>query len=299
MKEVLLQTNLPGIKLLKRGKVRDVYDLGDELLVVATDRISAYDVVMPNGIPGKGVVLNQMSLFWFNFTRELVANHVIAGNFSDYPAELQPFEDQLAGRSMLVQEADPVVPFECVVRGYLAGSGWRDYRETGKVCDIELPPDLRESERLSEPIFTPATKAEQGHDENVSFLRLVRGIGEGPAYQLRSFSIALYKKAAEYAEARGIIIADTKLEFGMTRGGWRLIDEVFTSDSSRFWPKDQYEPGRPQDSFDKQFLRDWLDSIGWDHKPPAPQLPPDIVQKTAEKYKEAYERLVGTAVGTV
>jgi phosphoribosylaminoimidazole-succinocarboxamide synthase len=291
--EILLTTNLPGVPLLVRGKVRDVYELPDDkLLIVATDRISAYDVVMPNGIPGKGVLLNQMSLFWFSHTRELVANHVITGNFGDYPRELQPFEDQLAGRSMLVQKALRV-PFECVVRGYLSGSGWRDYQRSGKVCGIELPPDLRESERLAEPIFTPATKAEQGHDENVPFGVMTKNLGEGLAHGLRRFSIAVYEKARTYAEARGIIIADTKLEFGMTPGGLRLIDEIFTPDSSRFWPKDDYEPGRPQNSFDKQFLRDWLDSIGWDRQPPVPVLPYDIVENTAAKYRKAYEWLIG------
>lgn len=294
MKEVLLQTNLPIVPLFARGKVRDVYDLGDELLIVATDRISAYDVVMPNGIPGKGVILNQMSLFWFNLTRELVANHVITGNIGDYPRALRVFEDRLAGRSMLVQKALRI-DFECVVRGYLAGSGWKDYRETGKVCGIELPPDLRESERLPEPIFTPATKAESGHDQNVPFGQMERTLGAGMANNLRYYSLLLYEKCRTHAEKQGIIIADTKLEFGMTKGGLHLIDEVFTPDSSRFWPKDKYEPGRPQESFDKQFLRDWLDSIGWDRKPPAPELPDDIVQKTAAKYQEAYERLVVAA----
>lgn len=293
--DVLLETNLPGVPLYGRGKVRDVYDLGDKLLIIATDRISAYDYVMPTGIPGKGMILNQMSLFWFNLTRVIVPNHVITANIGDYPRELREFEDQLAGRSMLVRKARRI-DFECVVRGYLAGSGWRDYRETGKICGIELPPGLRESERLPEPIFTPATKAESGHDINVSLDMMISTIGTGIASLMSWRSSDVYQISRDYAESHGIIIADTKLEFGIVSGEWgrlHLIDELLTPDSSRFWPADQYEPGRPQNSFDKQFLRDYLDSIGWDRKPPAPALPDEIVQKTAEKYQEAYQRLVG------
>lgn len=291
MSEILLQTDLPGLQLFSRGKVRDIYDLDDRLLIVATDRISAYDCVMPNGIPDKGRILTQMSLFWFNLTRDIVQNHLIAAAVGEYPEALRRYADQLEGRSMLVRKAKRI-DVECVVRGYLAGSGWREYRATGMISGIRLPAGLRESERLPEPIFTPATKADSGHDENISFEQVTQAVGDALARRLREISLAIYQKARDYADGRGILIADTKFEFGLINGEVILIDEVLTPDSSRFWPKDKYTPGRPQASFDKQFVRDYLDSIGWDHQPPAPELPEAIVRQTTERYQEAYQRLV-------
>jgi phosphoribosylaminoimidazole-succinocarboxamide synthase len=292
MEQAITKIDLPGIKRFTQGKVRDVFDLGDRLLIVASDRISAFDCVMPNGIPGKGKILTAMSLFWFDLMADVAENHLIASDVDAYPSELQKFRDLLEGRSMLVRKAERF-DVECVVRGYLAGSGWREYRESGAICGIRLPEGLREADRLPEPIFTPATKADSGHDENISFERAGALIGSERATQLRDMSIAVYEKAWAYADARGIIIADTKFEFGLCDGRVILIDEIFSSDSSRFWPKDRYEPGRSQDSFDKQFVRDYLETLDWDKTPPAPELPEEIVQKSLEKYREAYKRLAG------
>jgi phosphoribosylaminoimidazole-succinocarboxamide synthase len=290
---VISTTEFKTLKLKGRGKVRDIYDLGDRLLIVATDRMSAFDVVMPNPIPDKGRVLTQLSKFWFDLTKDIVPNHVISTEVKDYPKECEPYQEMLRGRSMLVMKTD-VLPVECVVRGYLSGSGWEEYRKTGEVCGIRLPKGLVESSKLEEPVFTPATKAEMGlHDENIPFERVEKIIGNDLARKVKSLSMAVYKKARDFAEQRGILIADTKMEFGMKGGKLILIDELLTPDSSRFWPKDEYQPGGPQKSFDKQFLRDYLLSIHWDKNPPAPQLPDEIIQKTREKYLEAYERLVG------
>jgi phosphoribosylaminoimidazole-succinocarboxamide synthase len=278
-------TSLTELKLHSRGKVREMYDLGDELLMVASDRISAYDVIMPNPIPDKGRVLTQMSLFWFEQTAAICPNHFLS---EDVPAEAE-------GRAVRVRRLE-MYPVECVVRGYLSGSGWREYRESGAVCGIELPSGLRESDRLQEPIFTPATKAEIGdHDENIDFDRAVEITGSRPLMEeLRRVSIEIYQHAADHAGKRGIILADTKFEFGASPGAEIVLaDEVLTPDSSRFWPADEYEPGRSQRSFDKQYLRDWLDEIGWDHKPPAPELPPEVIDNTRARYLEAYERITG------
>ena len=288
----MMYVDLPGVKRFARGKVRDVFDLGDRLLIVASDRISAFDCVMPNGIPGKGKILTTMSLFWFDLMEDVVENHLIASDVDAYPPELQRFREVLEGRSMLVRKAERF-DVECVVRGYLAGSGWREYRESGTICGIKLPEGLRESDRLPETMFTPATKAETGHDENISFERAVELIGSERAAQLRDLSIAVYEKARDYADARGVLIADTKFEFGLCDGRVILIDEILSPDSSRFWPKDRYEPGRSQDSFDKQFVRNYLETLDWDKTPPAPELPEEVVRKTLEKYGEAYRRLVG------
>jgi phosphoribosylaminoimidazole-succinocarboxamide synthase len=287
------RTEIKSLVLKGRGKVRDLYELGDRLLIIATDRISAFDVVMPNPIPDKGRVLTQLSNFWFGLTKEIVSNHVISTKVKDFPEECQPYQEILSGRSMLVAKTD-VLPVECVVRGYLSGSGWEEYQRTGKVCGISLPEGLLESSKLEEPIFTPATKAEMGeHDENITFERVETLLGNDLARKIRIFSIAVYKKARDFAETKGIIIADTKMEFGMKDGKLLLIDELLTPDSSRFWPKNEYLPGGPQKSFDKQFLRDYLLSIKWNKTPPAPDLPEEIIRKTREKYLEAYERLVG------
>ena len=292
MAEPLLETNLTDVPLLNRGKVRDIYDLGDQLLIVATDRISAFDVVMPNGIPDKGRVLTQMSLFWFDFTKDIVENHLISADPAAYPAPLAPHAEALAGRSMLVRRAE-VMPVECVVRGYLAGSGWREYRENGTVCGIELPKGLRESDKLPEPIFTPATKAESGHDINITPEQAIEIAGEQAYREVERLSLAVYTKAGDYARDRGIILADTKFEFGRHGDGLILIDEVLTPDSSRFWPADEYEPGRAQRSFDKQPVRDYLESTGWDKAPPAPELPPEVVASTSERYRAALRLLTG------
>ncbi|OGP88914.1 MAG: phosphoribosylaminoimidazolesuccinocarboxamide synthase [Deltaproteobacteria bacterium RBG_16_47_11] len=290
---VISTTECKNLKLKGRGKVRDIYDLGDCLLIVATDRMSAFDVVMPNPIPDKGRILTQLSKFWFDLTKDIVPNHVLSTKVEDYPKDCQPYQEMLRDRSMLVTKTE-VLPVECVVRGYLSGSGWEEYRTTGEVCGIRLPKGLGESSKLGEPIFTPATKAEMGlHDENINFEKVEKIIGKDLAQKVKSFSLAIYKKARDFAEQRGILIADTKMEFGMKGGKLILIDELLTPDSSRFWPKDEYQVGGPQKSFDKQFLRDYLLSIRWDKSPPAPQLPEEIVQKTREKYLEAYERLVG------
>jgi phosphoribosylaminoimidazole-succinocarboxamide synthase len=290
---VISTTEFKTLKLKGRGKVRDIYDLGDRLLIVATDRMSAFDVVMPNPIPDKGRILTQLSRFWFDLTKDLVPNHVLSTEVGDYPKECQPYREMLRGRSMLVVKTE-VLPVECVVRGYLSGSGWEEYQKTGEVCGIKLPKGLRESSKLEEPIFTPATKAEIGlHDENIPFEKVEKTVGKDLARKVRTISLSIYKKARDFAEQRGILIADTKMEFGMKGEKLILIDELLTPDSSRFWPKDDYRPGGPQKSFDKQYLRDYLLSIRWDKSPPAPQLPEEIVRKTREKYLEAYERLVG------
>ena len=290
---VISTTEFKTLTLKGRGKVRDIYDLGDRLLIVATDRMSAFDVVMPNPIPDKGRILTQLSKFWFDLTKEIVPNHVISTEVKDYPKACEPYQEMLKGRSMLVMKAE-VLPVECVIRGYLSGSGWEEYRKTGEVCGIRLPKGLLESSKLEEPIFTPATKAEMGlHDENINFERVEKIVGKDLADRLKILSLAIYKKARDVAEKKGIIIADTKMEFGVKDKNLILIDELLTPDSSRFWPKDGYQPGGPQKSFDKQFLRDYLLSIRWDKSPPAPQLPEEIVRKTREKYLEAYERLVG------
>ncbi len=290
----LLETSLPGVALWRKGKVRDVYDLGERLLVVATDRLSAFDVVLPTGIPGKGILLTQMSLHWFRLLADVAPNHVVTAEVSEYPVELRRFRHQLEGRSMIVVKTD-VLPVECVVRGYLAGSGWKDYRATGSVCGIALPKDLRESDRLEPPIFTPATKAETGHDENISYAVMASTVGVERAAEARRVSLGIYSRARAHAEARGIILADTKFEFGVRDGQLLWIDEALTPDSSRFWPRDGYVPGRSQPSFDKQFVRDYLETLRWDKRPPGPQLPPDVVARTVEKYVEAFERLRGEA----
>ncbi|MBI4467378.1 MAG: phosphoribosylaminoimidazolesuccinocarboxamide synthase [Acidobacteria bacterium] len=288
----LRETQLTGLKLFSRGKVRDLYELGDRLLIVATDRISAFDFVLASEIPDKGRVLNQLSLFWFETLRDVVPSHFLTASLADYPAELHPFQNQLRGRSMLVVKARPV-RVECVARGYLAGSGWKDYQQTGRICGIPLPAGRRESEALPEPIFTPATKATSGHDVNISFDEMVSGVGGPLAEQLRTLTLALYQRAAEIARARGLLIADTKFEFGLRDDRLLLIDEVLTPDSSRFWAADTYCPGQPQPAFDKQFVRDYLERSGWNKQPPAPPLPPEVIQATRERYLEAYRRLTG------
>jgi phosphoribosylaminoimidazole-succinocarboxamide synthase len=288
----LLETKIPGLRLWRRGKVRDVYDLGERLLVVATDRISAFDVVLPTGIPQKGVVLTQLSLFWFQLLEGLTPNHVVTGDVAEYGPALQPYRDQLEGRSMLVVKTDPF-PVECVVRGYITGSGWKDYQATGAVCGIELPRGLKESDRLDPPIFTPSTKAETGHDENISFERMAGIVGAARAAELRDLSLEIYRRARAHAEGRGVILADTKFEFGTRDGRVVWIDEALTPDSSRFWSREAYAPGRSQPSYDKQFVRDYLESIRWNKQPPAPSLPDDVVDRTRAKYLEAYERITG------
>src|SRR5581483_1943978 len=290
---VLLQTDFPDLELFASGKVRDVYSVGsDHLLFVATDRISAFDYVLATGIPHKGRVLTQLSLFWFEFLKDVVPNHLVTAKVNQYPAEVKKYADQLCGRSMLVRRAE-MFPVECVVRGYLSGSGWKEYKTSGSVCGIRLPTGLRESEQLPEPIFTPATKATTGHDENISFERMSQLVDPEDACQLRDLSLAIYKKAADYARGKGIIIADTKFEFGRTAAGITLADEVLTPDSSRFWPADKYKPGMTQESFDKQYVRDYLEEIRWNKQPPAPALPANVAQRTSEKYVEAYRQLTG------
>ena len=290
--EPLLLLDLPGVPKIKSGKVREVFDLGDRLLFVATDRISAFDCVMPNGIPRKGEVLTQLSHFWFGQTESLVPNHLLAKAGDPLPPQLQPFAAQLAGRSMIVKKATPLT-IECVVRGYLAGSGWKEYQRSQTVCGIPLPVGLQESSELPEPIFTPATKAETGHDENIPFETAAKLVGADIAERARDLSLRIYNFARDYARKRGIIIADTKFEFGLFNGELLLIDEVLTPDSSRFWPADKFQPGQAQPSFDKQFVRDYLETLTWDKSPPAPSLPPLIVSRTQAKYLEAYERLTG------
>ena len=290
---MLLRTDFSELELYASGKVRDLYLVdSDHLLFVATDRISAFDYVLATGIPQKGRVLTQLSLFWFDFLKGIVPNHLATADVRQYPRELQKHADQLRGRSMLVVKAD-MIAIECVVRGYLSGSGWKEYKASGSVCGIALPAGLRESDKLPLPIFTPAIKATSGHDENISFEHMVTLAGRELSEQLRDLSVKVYQAAADYAEKRGIIIADTKFEFGLTPGGLVLADEVLTPDSSRFWPTDKYRPGGPQDSFDKQYVRDYLEAIKWDKHPPAPALPPEVAARTSEKYVEAYTQLTG------
>jgi phosphoribosylaminoimidazole-succinocarboxamide synthase len=290
---VLLKTNFPDLKLHASGKVRDVYNIDDQqLLFVASDRISAFDYVLATGIPHKGQVLNQISLFWFDFLADVVPNHLITADVEKYPPQVKKYADQLRGRSMLVRSAE-IFPVECIVRGYISGSAWKEYKATGKVSGIALPAGLKESDAFPEPIFTPSTKATTGHDENISFDQMCETIGVENASHLRDLALRVYKKAANYARQRGIIIADTKFEFGRTPKGITLADEVLTPDSSRFWPADKYAPGRAQDSYDKQYVRDYLEQIHWNKQPPAPSLPPDVARRTSEKYLEAYLQLTG------
>jgi phosphoribosylaminoimidazole-succinocarboxamide synthase len=289
--EVLLETKLP-LPLRTRGKVRDIYDLGETLLFIATDRISAFDCVLGSGIPCKGRVLTQMSLFWFDFLKDIVPSHLLTADIGEFPRKVARYRKLLDGRSMLVKKAE-MLPVECVARGYLAGSGWKEYQKTGKICDIPLPAGLRESDRLPEPIFTPATKATSGHDMNVPFRYVADLLGIELAGRLRDLTLEIYQRAANYALERGIILADTKFEFGFVDGELVLADEVLTPDSSRYWPADRYQPGGPQVSFDKQYVRDYLETLPWDKRPPAPSLPGDVVEKTSEKYQEAYARLTG------
>jgi len=291
--DALLHTDFPDLELYASGKVRDLYRVDNEhLLFIATDRISAFDYVLATGIPHKGSVLTQLSLFWFDFLKDSVPNHLVTADVDRYPQHLRKYRDQLRGRSMLVVHAD-MVPVECVVRGYISGSAWKEYRETGTVCGISMPSGLRESDKLPEPIFTPATKANTGHDENISFSEMKKITGASLSEQLRELSLRIYSAAADYAAARGIIIADTKFEFGRTAAGLVLADEVLTPDSSRFWPADSYTPGRGQESFDKQYVRDYLEKIHWNKQPPAPALPPDVAENTSAKYREAFRRLTG------
>ena len=290
--EILLKTDLP-LPLVGRGKVRDIYQAGRDLLIVSTDRISAFDYILPTGIPRKGEVLNRLSLFWFDYLKGVIPNHVLTADVDNYPAVLRRHAAQLRGRSMLVNRAE-MIQVECVARGYLSGSGWKEYRDTGSVCGIPLPSGLRESDRLPEPIFTPATKAESGHhDENISFDRMAALVTSATAERLRAATLDIYKTAAAYAETKGIIIADTKFEFGFVDGSLVLADEILTPDSSRFWPRSEYVPGGPQPSYDKQFVRDYLESIRWNKQPPAPVLPDDVVERTSAKYREAYRLLAG------
>jgi len=281
---------LDGLKFFKSGKVREVYDMGDKLLIISTDRISCFDVILPTPIPGKGEVLTQVSKFWFEFTKDIVGNHLISADVDNFPPELTSYKNVISGRSMLVKKAQPF-PVECIVRGYLSGSGWKDYKRTGCICGIKLPAGLRQSDKLPEVIFTPSTKAEVGHDENVSQRYIENKIGKETADKIKKFSIEVYTKARDYAQERGIIIADTKFEFGISDGEIILIDEVLTPDSSRFWPMDEYSPGKAQPSFDKQFVRDYLETLDWDKTPPGPELPDEIVNKTKEKYQQALKIL--------
>lgn len=297
--DVITETNFHGLRFLKRGKVRDMYETSESVLIVATDRLSAFDVVMPQGIPYKGMVLTQISSYWFDRMIDIVPNHLISSDVESFPPECRPYEKQLRGRSMLVKRAKPL-PVECIVRGYISGSGWKEYEEQRSICGIRLPAGLRESEKLPEPIFTPSTKAEIGiHDENISFDDAVKLIGQEVAERIRDLSLAVYKRACTIAEERGIIIADTKMEFGFAEdgtGNLMLIDELLTPDSSRFWPKDTYGPGRAQESFDKQYVRDYLLSIDFNRKPPGPPLPDHVIATTSQKYLEALERLTGKAL---
>jgi len=297
MNKPISETDFPDLKLLKRGKVRDVYDLGEHLLMVATDRISAFDVVMPDPVPDKGIILTQISLFWFDIMQPLIENHVLARNVKQYPKICQPYAEVLRGRSMLVKKAQPL-PVECIVRGYISGSGWKEYTDSGSICGIALPAGLKESQQLPEPIFTPSTKAEQGeHDINIDFNATVDLIGKANAEKIRDLSIAIYKKGAAMADQKGIIIADTKFEFGSIDDDIILIDEILTPDSSRFWPRESYRPGGPQKSYDKQYLRDYLDTLDWNKKAPGPGLPEDVVANTRRKYLEALTQLSGNGHG--
>ena len=295
MSEVIIQTDLSGLNLLRRGKVRDIYEYGDKLLLIATDRISAFDVVLPTAIPMKGAVLTQLSQFWFEMMHDIVPNHLIGTDVEKFPEDLKRFREVLRLRSMLSVKAE-MFPVECVARGYLAGSGWTEYKERSSVCGIPLPAGLRECDRLPEPIFTPATKAESGHDINISFDETVKIIGQESATKLRDLTLQIYNRAAEYALPRGIILADVKFEFGIHDGKIILCDELLTPDSSRFWPRTSYRPGKPQPSFDKQYVRDYLEQIHFDKKPPGPELPPAVVRGTTEKYLEAYRLLTGSSL---
>ena len=291
--DVLLSINIPGLKKLRSGKVREIFDLGDRLLFLATDRISAFDVIMPTGIPLKGCVLSSISKFWFEKIAHIVRNHVLTMEFGEFPPQLQSYRQQLEGRAMIVTKCEPLA-VECIVRGYLAGSGWKEYKQSQSVCGVKLPAGLMESSELPEPIFTPSTKAQSGHDINISFEQSAKILGRPMAERVRDASLEIYKWARAFARERGIIIADTKFEFGkLPDGEVILIDEVLTPDSSRFWPADEYEPGRGQSSFDKQFVRDYLETLNWNKTPPGPALPPEIVAKTSEKYLEAYRRITG------
>lgn len=291
MKEVITTTNLKGLKLFKKGKVRDIYEVDDMLLIVATDRISAFDVILPSGIPNKGEVLTALSLFWFNFTNDIIANHVLPVRLVGIPHLSKADRDNLAGRTMLVKKTCPF-PAECIVREYLSGSAWKEYQVKGSVSGIKLPTGLQESAKLDEPIFTPSTKAESGHDVNITFKELQNLVGTETAAKLKEVSIAIYLKASRYTEERGIIIADTKFEFGLYKEKLILIDEILTPDSSRFWLKEEYEPGKPQPSFDKQYVRDYLESVKWDKNPPGPELPTEVIEETSKKYFKAYKRLL-------
>lgn len=286
------QLELSGLEKVNSGKVREIFRFGEHLLLVATDRISAFDVILPDVVPNKGRILTQLSDFWFKRTRHIVANHVVATRWADFPDELNAFRAELEGRSMLVKRCRPL-PVECVVRGYLAGSGWKDYQQNGSVCGVALPAGLRESERLPEPIFTPATKAATGHDENISFEKMTDLVGEALARRLRDYSLQIYRWACEYALERGVIICDTKMEFGLLDRDLLLIDELLTPDSSRFWPADRYQAGGPQPSFDKQYIRDYLETLDWDKTAPGPRLPDPIIESTAQRYREAFQRLTG------
>ncbi len=290
--DTIFETNLGSIPTLARGKVRDVYGAGDFLVIVATDRLSAFDYVLPTPIPDKGRVLTQLTLFWLGLIGDIVPNHFVSANVDDYPSQFHAYRDQLEGRSMLVHRAK-MIDVECVARGYVSGSGWKDYRKDGGICGIPLPAGLRESDRLPEPIFTPATKAQSGHDENISFETAASQIGDSLAEEVKDLTLDIYKRASEYAATRGILIADTKFEFGFVGERLVLADEVLTPDSSRFWPCESYQPGGPQASFDKQYVRDYLESIHWNKQPPAPPLPDDVIQRTSEKYREAYRVLAG------
>ena len=291
----IFETNFPGIQRVARGKVRDIYAAGDYLVIVATDRLSAFDYVLPTPIPDKGRVLTQLTIFWLNLLSDIVPNHFVSANPADYPKEFHPYRDQLEGRSMLVHRAK-MIDVECVARGYVSGSGWKDYRREGSICGIKLPAGMKESDKLPNPIFTPATKAQSGHDENIAFESVAASIGNPLAERLRTLTLAIYTRAAEYAETRGIIIADTKFEFGFLGGKLILADEVLTPDSSRFWPRATYQPGGPQASYDKQYVRDYLESIRWNKQPPAPALPPDVIEGTSNKYREAYRTLTGKSL---
>jgi phosphoribosylaminoimidazole-succinocarboxamide synthase len=292
---VCIQTELSGLKLLRRGKVRDIYEYGDKVLLIATDRLSAFDVVLPTAIPWKGAVLTQLSRFWFDMMQDIVPHHLVSADINTFPEDLQRYRDVLQLRSMLALKAD-MLAVECVARGYLAGSGWKEYQESGTVCGIALPPGLRECDRLPEPIFTPSTKAESGHDLNITFEESVKIVGRENAEKIRDFTLRIYNRAAEYALPRGIILADVKFEFGIYNGDIILCDELLTPDSSRFWQRASYRPGRPQPSFDKQYVRDYLEQVHFDKQPPGPELPPAVVNGTTEKYLEAYRILTGTSL---
>ena len=293
--DVVHETSLPGLNFVRRGKVRDIYDLGEHFLIVATDRLSAFDVILPQPIPFKGKVLTQISNYWFGIMREVIPNHLVTSDIEQVSSSLRTYREQLIGRSIVVKKAKPL-PVECIVRGYLSGSGWNEYRESGSVCGIRLPGGLIESSRLPEPIFTPSTKADVGHDENITFERTVSMVGKEVAYKIREAALSIYRLSCRIAEERGIIIADTKMEFGWFGDALILIDELLTPDSSRFWPKASYQPGKAQESFDKQYVRDYLLSINFNKRPPAPMLPPGIIEKTSELYREALRRLTGKEV---